>query len=166
MKDFFEIGKIVNVHGVQGEVKLKPCTKDVGIFSSLDFLLIEGEKFFIESVRIHKKMALIKFKGINSREDSSSIMNKFVAVSRDMANKLEEGEYYIADLLDCSVYENDILLGKIIDIIETGSNDVYHVKNKDNEILIPALKTVVMKIDIIEKRIEVILPKGLVDDNV
>ncbi|MDX1359341.1 MAG: ribosome maturation factor RimM, partial [Clostridia bacterium] len=81
------------------------------------------------------------------------------------ASPLAEGEYYMEDLIGCSVFESGKFLGKLEDIIETGANDVYSVMDKSGrELLIPALKNVILDVDIEKKSMEVILPEGLVDD--
>lgn len=80
------------------------------------------------------------------------------------ARILSEDEFFIVDLIGCNVYEKGQLLGNITDVIETGSNDVYVVNGeKYGEILIPAIKQVVLSIDIENKEVQVSLPEGLVD---
>ncbi|NLO40120.1 MAG: 16S rRNA processing protein RimM, partial [Ruminiclostridium sp.] len=76
----------------------------------------------------------------------------------------EENEYFIADLIGCQVFENGVLLGRITDVLETGSNDVYVTEGgKYGEILIPALEQVVLRVDVENQQIDVVLPEGLVE---
>lgn len=164
MIEYFDIGKIVNVHGIKGEVKIYPYTDHVGIFESLSYLIIDKKEYAVTSVRIHKKMILVQFTDIKNRSQAENYINKLVYIYRKDGHKLDENEYYINDLIGCEVFEDDISLGKITDLIQTGSNDVYIVSKNQKEILIPALENVITKIDIIAKKIKVKLPEGLIED--
>ena len=87
-------------------------------------------------------------------------------MNREYARPLEEDEYFIADLLDCDVYQEAVFLGKVTDVLQTAGNDVYVVSgDKYGEILIPAIVSVVLDVDIEGKRILVKLPEGLVENN-
>ena len=163
MDDTFKIGKIIGVHGIKGDIKIYPYTNNENLFNTLKYVLIDNEKHYIISARNHKNIVIIKFDNIDDRTAAEKYVNKYILISREQATPLKENEHYITDLIGCSVYENDILLGKLFDIIVTGSNDVYLVKSVTNELLIPALKSVVKKIDLNKKRIDVILPNGLID---
>ncbi len=164
MIEYFDIGKIVNVHGIKGEVKIYPYTNHVEIFESLSYLIIDKTEIAISNVRIHKNMVLVQFKDVKNRSQAEKYINKLVYIHRKDGHQLGENEYYLNDLLGCEVFENNKYLGKITDIIHTGSNDVYVVSNNQDEILIPALKTVIIKVDILKRKIDVKLPEGLIDD--
>ena len=171
MEDFLAIAKVVNTHGVKGEVKLMPLTSDISRFDDLEHVFVNInnniKKLEVEAVRYFKGFVLLKIKGIDSIDEAEGLKNLDLIVDRKNARKLDEDEFFICDLIGCNVFENDILLGEIVNILQTGSNDVYEVKNdKTKNILIPALKTVVKKIDINSKRIDVLLPEGLIDDEV
>jgi len=166
MKEFFEIGKIVNVHGIKGEVKIYPYTNNVDLFSNLKYLIFNNKENKIISTRMHKNMILVLFENVTNRNEAEKLVNVSVFIKREDATPLEEGAHYIRDLIGCIIYENNIILGEMVDIIETGSNDVYVVQSEKREILIPALKSVVKKIDIKNKKIDVILPEGLIDDEI
>ncbi len=111
-------------------------------------------------------MIIASLEGIIDRDQSEALVNKLVSINREDATPLTEDSHYISEIIGCLVYENNILLGKIYDVIETGSNDVYVVKTKKTDLLIPALKSVVKKVDIDSKKIEVVLPEGLVDHEI
>ena len=165
MKDIFEIGIVAGVHGVNGDLKVYPYSNDPENLSRQKFFLVDGKKYDVLSARLQGKFLVLHLKGIESMNEAEAMKNTVLHLPREFAAPLDEGEYYIEDLIGCEVYENSILLGKIDDILETGSNDVYSVINDNGaEILIPVLKTVVIDIDIDLKRVEVKLPKGLVDD--
>ena len=110
-------------------------------------------------------MVLIKFKDIDTVEEAEKLRNGILKIERKDAIPLEEGSYYIADLLQSSVYtETGKLLGILEDIYNTGSNDIYVVKNEiGKQILLPAIEDVIKQICLEENKIIVKLPKGLQD---
>ena len=163
-----EIGQIVNTFGIKGMVKVKPFTDDIRRFDELKTVYVEKNsnqtEYEIEEVKYHKGMVLIKFKGIDKVEQAEMLRNSYLTVSRDSVEKLEEGRYYIVDLLGLEVYTDEqILLGTLDDIFNTGSNDIYVVKDKQGkQILLPAIQDVIKQIDIENKKIIVHLLPGLI----
>lgn len=163
-----EIGQIVNTFGIKGQIKVKPFTDDIRRFDNLKEVYVEKnntkKKYEIEEVKYHKDMVLIKFKGIETVEQAEKLKNSYVTISRDSAEELEEDRYYIVDLLGLEVYTDEqILLGILEDIFNTGSNDIYVVKSSDGkQILLPAIKDVVKNIDIENKKITVHIIPGLI----
>ena len=155
-----EIGKIVNTHGIRGEVKVIPWCDDPFMFCDLSYFYADGEKYNITRARVHKNFVIIKFDGINSIDGAETLRDKIITVERDVLGELDEGVYYIRDLLGISVFTDcGQELGLIKDVIKTGSNDVYVV----GDILIPALKDVILKVDIEGARMTVRLPEGLLN---
>ena len=163
-----EIGQIVNTFGIKGMVKVKPFTDDIRRFDELKTVYVEKNnnqtEYEIEEVKYHKDMVLIKFKGIDKVEQAETLRNSYLTVSRDSVEKLEEGRYYIVDLLGLEVYTDEqVLLGTLEDIFNTGSNDIYVVKDKQGkQILLPAIQDVIKQIDIENKKIIVHLLPGLI----
>jgi len=168
LTDYLTVGLIVNTHGVRGEMKVIPTTSDINRFDYLKIVWIEKDgrltEHFVDHVRYHKNFVLIKIHGIDTMDKAAEFKNCYLKVDRRNARPLDENEFFIADLVGCEVYEGDVILGKITDVLQTGSNDVYVVKGeKYGEILIPALTDVVLNVDIENKRIQVTLPEGLVE---
>lgn len=163
-----EIGQIVNTFGIKGMVKVKPFTDDIRRFDELKTVYVEKNskqtEYEIEEVKYHKDMVLIKFKGIDKVEQAEMLRNSYLTVSRDSVEKLEEGRYYIVDLLGLEVYTDEqVLLGTLEDIFNTGSNDIYVVKDKQGkQILLPAIQDVIKQIDIENKKIIVHILPGLI----
>ncbi len=165
MKDLLEIGQIVNTRGLKGEVKVMPWCDDAGIFEDLDYIIIDDTEIDIEYVKYHKNFVFLKLDGINTIEEAEKYRNKTLYVERKMLGELPEGVYYICDLLGCSVktVEGDFL-GKIDDVIKTGSNDVYSVRNdKNKQILIPVIDEVIMEVNTEDKYVIIKPLKGLID---
>lgn len=167
VEKMFAIGKIVNTHGIKGEVKVIPTTDDPKRFEKLEEIFIEMKElvpYKVESVRYHKNFVLIKFKDINSLNDAELFKGAILKINRKDSLPLGESEYYIGDLYDLQVStEEGRTLGRLIDIIYTGSNDVYVVKHESTgkELLIPAIKQVIKEVDINNKTMTVKLLEGL-----
>ena len=167
MQEFLEIGQIVNTFGIKGMVKVNPFTDNINRFDDLKKVYIKNKsqkyELEIEEVKYHKNMVLIKFKGIDKVEDAESLRNSYILVNRKDEKPLNEGTYYIVDLLGLDVYtDEDELLGKLEDIYNTGSNDIYVVKNElGKQILLPAIKDVIKEINIENRKIIVHIINGL-----
>lgn len=168
MQQFFEIGQIVNTFGIKGMVKVVPYTDDIQRFDKLKkvYLVSKKEKkeYEVEEVKYQKNMVLIKFKGINSIEEAEELRNQYIQIPREDAINLEEGSYYIADLIGMKVItEEGENLGILEDIYNTGSNDIYVVKNElGKQLLLPAIQDVIKKIDLEEEKMIVHLIEGLI----
>ena len=169
MQEFLEIGQIVNTFGIRGMVKIKPFTDDLKRFDRLKKVYIETGKtkkeYEVEEVKYHKDMVLIKFKGIDKVEDAEMLRNSYLKVARKDEPELEEGTYYIADLIGLNVYSDDgNLLGKVDDIFNNGGKcDIYAVKDKTGkQILLPAISDVIKEINLNDGKIVVHLIKRLI----
>ena len=155
MKDILRVGKIVNTHGLKGEVKVIPLTDDPKRYNDLEFVLIDGVERKILGVKYQKDRVIVKVEGINSIEEAEKYKNKYMEIPREYAVPLEEDSYYIADIIGCTVYDtNGKDLGKIFDVIQTKNNDVYWIK-KPKELLIPVLLEIVTDIDVENKKITI-----------
>ncbi|MBS4804709.1 16S rRNA processing protein RimM [Clostridium sartagoforme] len=155
MKDILRVGKIVNTHGLKGEVKVIPLTDDPKRYNDLEFVLIDGVERKIQGVKYQKDRVIVKVEGINSIEEAEKYKNKYMEIPREYAVPLEEDSYYIADIIGCTVYDtNGKDLGKIFDVIQTKNNDVYWIK-KPKELLIPVLLEIVTDIDVENKKITI-----------
>ncbi len=167
-KSFIIIGKIVSTQGNKGEVKVVPLTNSIDRFRKLTDIFIKkgnNKKLLnINNLKIKKNTVILKFEGIENIEKAEMIVGSFLEVKRSNAIKLPKDTYFIFDIIGLEVYTNENeLLGKVENIISTGSNDVYVVKNKDKqEILIPAIREVIKNIDLEKKRISINMVDGLI----
>lgn len=172
MIQYLDIGIIVNTHGIKGEVKVMPLTDNPERYEKLKSVYVEGpaglEEYHLSGVKYLKNFVIIKFDEIDNIDVAEAMKNKVIKIDRENAVKLPKGSFFISDLIGCEVIEtNGTVLGKLKEILQTGSNDVYVVVDENNrEILIPALKSVVNEVSIENRRITVTLPKGLLDDEV
>ncbi len=168
MEEYLEIGQIVNTSGLKGFLKVIPLTDDITRFEDLKTVYIQEKKdlveFKIQEVKYSKNMVLLKLEGIDDIGEAEKFKNFYIKINRKDAVELEEDSYFIVDIIGCKVFtdENEFL-GKVIDVFQTGSNDVYTVKNnEDKEILLPAIEDVIKDIDIANKKIVVKLMDGLI----
>ncbi|ACM23327.1 MULTISPECIES: ribosome maturation factor RimM [Thermotoga] len=156
------VGKVVNTHGLKGEVKFFPYTNSEEIVKNLSSVVLynrEKKVFYnlsVESVRRMNKLFLIKFETIDTVEAAEKIKGCEVFIKYEELPPLQNDEYYFYEILGCEVYyESGECVGKVVDIIETGSNDVLVVKKKNRETLIPMIKDCVVEIKKPEKKIVV-----------
>lgn len=167
MKDYLELGQIVNVKGLQGEVKVNSFTEDPNRFETLNEVWIKSkgdmQKYQIEKVGYAKNQVILKFVGVNTVEEAEKLRNSYILVNRNDLEALPEGVYYIADLIGLEVYtENNEYLGIVNDIFQTGSNDVYVVKNDLGQSkLLPGIDEVIKEINLPDGKIIVNLIEGL-----
>lgn len=169
MEDLLRVGVIANTHGIRGEVKVFPTTDEKERFKDLKKVILdigkEQKVLEIQSVRFFKNLVILKFKGIDNINDIEMYKGKDLLVTREDAVPLEEGEYFIADLLDLDVYsDEDEKIGVLYDVMQTGANDVYVVKTEEGkEILLPAIDECILDIDLEESRMTVHIMEGLLD---
>ena len=168
MQEMLEIGQIVNTFGIKGFVKVVPFTDDIKRFDNLEKVYVKTKKeikeYEIEEVKYHKNMVLIKFKGIDKLEEANLLREAYLKVDRKDSIPLEEDAYFIVDLIGLDVYtDKGIHLGILEDIFNTGSNDIYVVKDElGKQVLLPAIAEVIKEINIENKKIIVHLLNGLV----
>ena len=169
LKTYIDTGKIVNTHGLRGDVKLEAWTDDPELFFDIETLYLDdkGTKALtIQNVRMQKGMMLIKFEGIDTVEEAEKLRNKILYIHRDDI-PLEEGEHLIQDLLGSTIVDADSgkEYGQLKDITFSGASDIYHIKFADGSMqMLPAIDDTIIETDL-EKGVIRIRPlKGLWDD--
>lgn len=153
MEQFLTVGQIINTHGLKGELKIFPLTDDLRRFRKLKSVYIDGKIMNIVWCKLQTDKVILKIENIDTIEEAMKYRSKFLQVTREEAVELKEGSYFITDLVGCNVFdETGNSLGVISDIIQTGSNDVYWIK-QPTELLIPALKEIVVSVDVENKKV-------------
>lgn len=158
------IGCVMSPHGVRGEIRVKVLTDFPDRFGGLETIYL-GEEYtpaVVEGCRKHGADVLLRLAGVDRREDADKLRGLLVRVPIDQARPLSEDEYYVHEIVGLEVWTTEgEYLGRVAEVIETGSNDVYVIRDGAREILIPALSDVVLGVNLEEGRIEVQLMKGL-----
>ncbi len=169
MEDLLKVGVITSTHGIRGEVMEFPTTDELQRFTYLkDCILVTGEERLpmeVEGCKFFKNQAILKFRGYDSIEAIEKYKKASLWVTRENAVPLEEGEFYIADIINAKVYEeNGEELGVLTEVMETGANDVYVVRRQDGkEILIPAIPDCILDVDVDVPKVVVRLMKGMLE---
>lgn len=161
-----EVGKITNTHGLKGEVKFIPWTNSPEDFESIkNVYLLDNTKLTVKSIKYQKNNLILKLGGIDSIEAAEKLKGCVVTAERSELAEIEDGEYYIADLIGLQVYEDTgEVLGIISDVFNTGANDIYEVKRDGKKpLLLPVIDSVVKEIDVEKGRVTVHLLEGLLD---
>lgn len=168
MNDLMDLGKVIDTHGLNGEIKVYPITHDVSNFLLLKKIYILDREYSVKSVRFIKNLVAFTLHGINDINTAQGLIGNFISIERKEAPPLESDEYYMIDIIGCLVYDDLGVIGNVIDIIETKSNDVYVIDGEKGiykqQILLPAIKSVILNIDMSLKKIHAVIPKGLLDD--
>jgi len=167
-KGYVLIGKIVGVHGIKGTNKLKSYAESLSVFKPGRSIIVRDNRNRETSVELnwvksHTRTALISFKGVTDHDQAEALIGAELLIPETELPELDADTFYWFELIGIEVYtREDEYLGRIESIFPTGSNDVYVVKDKQKEILVPALDSVVIDIDLEHKRMRVDLPEGLV----
>lgn len=162
--DLIETGKIVNTHGIKGDVKVLLWTSDVDAVLSAEEIYVDGEPFYVENARVHGGSVLFKLRGTDTPESVNLLRNKTVSVPRSVFS-LEEGEYFISDLIGLSVFDadNETFYGKITDVMQSGANDVYELTDGNVKRYVPAIKDCIVSVDIVGGVMKIRPLEGLFD---
>lgn len=166
---FLEAGQIVGIHGIRGEVRLQPwCDSPATLTPVKTLYFEEGKRAVKTACRPHKNVVLVKLDGIDTVEQAEALRGQVLYLDRRDI-KLPKGRYFICDLIDLTVVDDDTgeVYGTVTDVSETGANNVYHMATADGrEILIPAIPDVVRKVDIDGGEIRIFAMAGLFDDEI
>lgn len=169
MKQYLEVGKLNNTHGVKGELKLQLWCDGIEYLKQFKTLYLDdkGEKpLELLSVRPQKDLAIVKFKDVDTIEKAQEIKGKVLYGNRDDA-VIDDGANYIADLIGCYVVDidTDEEYGQVKDVLNYGSCDIYDIESWGKHSLIPAIKDVVKEINTEFKVIKIKRIKGLFDED-
>ena len=163
--DWIPVGRVTRTHGLKGELKFFPTDQEDLVVQSDQQILLGEAKFKIKSVRGAKSPFIIKFEGVDSIEAAQSLAGQEVLVAREDFESLPEGEYYRFEIEGLKVFDDTgKYYGVIKDIIETGSNDVYVVRENDKEWLVPMIDSVVQSIDLEQGKLIFHCVEGLFED--
>ena len=167
--DLLEVGKIVNTHGLRGEVKVVPWTDYPEQFEDIETVYrktkTDYEKLTIRGIKYQKGNIILRFAEITDINEAEKYKNQILYAERDDLGELPEGVYYIADLIGLTVITDEgEEIGKIADVINTGASDIYEIKREGKKnLLLPAIPDVVLEVDLENKKVTVHMMDGLED---
>ena len=158
--DYVRIGIVAKPQGIRGEVKINPLTERLERFLDLKEIYLEDRgqyaHYNVKGTRLAGECAFLFLEKIYSRTEAEKIRGKYICVERANAIELPEGRYFIFDIIGCDcITTAGESLGEIVDVLQPGANDVYVVKGKSGEILIPAVKSFVLDINVEIKKLTV-----------
>lgn len=167
-KQFLDSGKIVGTHGIKGEVRIDPWCDSPEFLCAFKKLWLDenGTEFIEVKSRPHKNITLTKIKGVDTIEAAEKYRGKVVYINRDDIN-LADGVHFVQDLIGLEVKDadNGKVYGKISDVLRTGANDVYEIKDADGKTyLAPVIGDVVKEINVNDGYVLIVPMKGIFDD--
>ncbi len=167
--EMIRIGLVSNCHGINGEIKVTPLTDDINRFKKLKKFYWEKsqgsyEELNCTAARTHQDYVLLSAKEITDRTQAEKIKGHYICVRPEDAIKLPEGRYFIFQLEGLTVVEDGKIIGTLTEVLQPGANDVYVVKTPaGEEIYLPAIKSVVLDVNLEKKEMQVKIPEGLLD---
>lgn len=163
-EQYLEVGKITNVHGLMGEVRVQPWADSPDFLCQFKTLYVDKTHWpvQVERVRVHKNMVILKLNGVTDVNGALAMRNAVLYIDRDDAN-LPKGSFFLADIYGLEVRdaETDEVLGKVADILTPPANNVYVVRGGKREIMIPAVDQFVKEINVDEGYMKVALIEGM-----
>ncbi len=161
------VGRILRPHGIRGEMRMEILTgypERLPIHRVL-YLGSQAIPYPLESVRFHQGVAIIKLAGCDDRNAAEALRGLLVQIPLENAVPLEEGEYYYFQMVGVEVFtDQGESLGHVVEVMETGANDVYVVQGPRGEVLIPAVEDVVRQLDLTARRMVIVPLPGLLED--
>jgi 16S rRNA processing protein RimM len=162
--EFFKVGKILRAWSIRGDVKVQPTAIEPEELQKFKRVFI-GEKhreYKVQSFRPHQNNWLLKLEGVDTRNDAELLHDLWISIERKDRPVPAEAEYFTNQIIGLKVETIDgVALGEVTEILKTGANDVYVVKNDQRDILLPAVAEVIRSIDLEQGKMIVKLLEGL-----
>jgi len=159
--EFLEAGKIVNTHGIRGELKLLPWADSPDFLTGFEYFYINGEPVRVLSAKVHKGCVIAALEGVDDIEAAIKMKNKIIKVKKNEV-KIEEGKYFVADLIGLQAIDDDTgeTVGTLTEVLPMPASNVYVIKGK-REILVPAVSEFIVETNIEEGFIKLRIVEGL-----
>lgn len=164
MNQYLEVGKVTNVHGLMGEVKVQPWADSPEFLCQFKTLYVDEAHFpmTVQRARVHKNMVIMKFEGPTDVPSALSLRNAILYIDRSDVD-LPEGAFFLADIYGLEVRDaaTSEVLGKIADVLTLPANNVYVVKGGPRELMIPAVPQFIAETNVEGGYLRVNLMEGL-----
>ena len=160
-KEFLEAGVVANTHGLHGEIKIHPWADSPDFLTGFDRIFVDGNPVKVLSMRVHKNMVIASLEGVSDFDSAIKLKNKTVKVSRDDVSP-ECGKYFVVDLIGLTALDAETgeELGKLQDVLNLPSNDVYVIRGQ-REILVPAVPDFIEEVNISQSYVKINMIEGL-----
>lgn len=164
-QSYLQLSKIVNTHGLKGDIKVVPWADYPEIFEEIDYVYTEDlTEYKITNVKYQKNMVILHLDSISSIEMAEKMKNTILYVKKEDMPPLNDDTYYVADLIGLKVFDENTEYGVISDVLSHGGTDIYVIKRKgQKDLLLPAAKEFVLEVNIPEGIVRVSLPEGLLE---
>lgn len=162
----------MNTQGLQGEVRVLPTTDfpEERFAKNAQLALFDEKNHFVQDLKVksgkaYKNLYLVKFFGLDHINDVEKYKGMTLKVAQEQLQNLPAGEFYYHEIIGLDVFENDVLIGQISEILQPGANDVWVVKRPGKrDLLLPYIPPVILKVDVANKRVDVDIMDGLDDE--
>jgi 16S rRNA processing protein RimM len=159
---FVTVGRVLGARGVRGELRIEPLTDFPERFQRGAQLWIGGARYIVRLSRMHRGALLLQLEGVDTRGEADALRGLLLELPEAAVAELGEGQYYRHHIIGLEVVSTaGEALGRVAEIVETGANDVYAVRNDEGELLLPAIDDVIKQIDLERGRMVVELIPGL-----
>ena len=155
MENTFIIGEVLKPQGIKGELKIRPLTDDANRFRKLKSVIIDGDTFTVTNAKITPDSVFLSILGVNDRNTAELFRGKFLRIKREDNNCLEEGRYFIVDIIGCSIILDGKEIAKISEITSARTDIITAISSENKVIRFPFLKDAVVKVDIENKIFQV-----------
>lgn len=154
LDEYLVVGEVARPQGLRGELKIKPFTDNPDRFFDLKRIRVGEEMRNMHCVRVHEGYAYVRLEGVYSREAAEGMRGTLLYVHRDEAVELPEDTDFICDMIGCKATDTEgVAHGVLKEVLQPGGVDVYVFKSAKGELMVPAIKKVVLEVDVLAKRI-------------
>ena len=165
--DCYQLGEVIKTHGLSGEVSILLDVDFPQEYKNLESVFLEQSgklvPFFIDTIQINGNKGLVKFEELDSINEAREIVKSKLYLPLSALPKLEKGQFYYHELVDCELIEANKLIGHVKEVVDLNGNQLIVAEHKGNEILIPLKDEIIHKVDLDNKKVHVKLPDGLLD---
>ncbi len=164
--ELVKVGYITNTHGIKGDIKIYPLTDYPERFDEkIDFYIEDkNTKVKIKKTRLYRGLVYAKLESYNDINEVLKFKDKYMYINKEDRLELPEDTFYISDLIDMEVIDGEKTVGKVKEVLENNTNDIYICETKEKkEFMIPAVKEFVKKVDVVNKKIYVELIEGMIE---
>ncbi|MEO9965165.1 MAG: ribosome maturation factor RimM [Reichenbachiella sp.] len=165
--DCYQIGHVIKTHGLKGEVQLFLDVDNPSEYQDLESMFVHQNNtlvpFFVEYLQINANKAIVKFEEIDEIEQAKSLVACQIYLPLSLLPDLDDGEYYLHQLVGMELYDKGKLIGTVKELFEIGPQELISVIHQNKEVLIPIKDEILLKVDVKNNKIEADIPDGLID---